>query len=113
MTGNLVTVFGMKACDTCRKALKELKKSGKNVVLRDVRTEPLSREQIGSFLEAFGNDLVNRHSATWRSLGEDERQAPVEQLLANHPALMKRPVIDDGLQVTLGWDKAVKKRHLG
>jgi arsenate reductase-like glutaredoxin family protein len=93
--------------------MRALDVTGKNVTFRDVRAEPLSREQILRFLEAFGDDLVNRRSTTWRSLDEDERQAPFEQLLAEKPALMKRPIIDDGEQVTLGWDKAVQKRHLG
>ena len=38
---------------------------------------------------------------------------PAERLLAVYPTLMKRPVIDDGYNLTLGWDAAVQEHHLG
>jgi Spx/MgsR family transcriptional regulator len=109
----LPTVYGLKNCDTCRTAVKALEASGQRVSFQDVRSEPLSEKDIRRFIEAFGDRLVNTRSTTWRGLSEEERQAPAGQLLADHPALMKRPVIDDGDRLTLGWDKAVQDRHLG
>jgi len=53
----------------------------------------------------FGADLVNRKSTTWRQLSEAERQRDPRELLAEHPALMKRPLIDDGGTLYLGWGK--------
>ena len=92
-------LYGIKSCDTCRKALKALPQAG----FRDVRAEPLSAEEIARFLEVFGDKLLNRASTTWRGLSEDERADDPAALLAEYPTLMKRPVIEDGEQVYLGW----------
>ena len=103
-----MVLYGIKSCDTCRKALKALSEAGRDVVFRDVRAEPLTEAEIASFHAAFGERLINRASTTWRSLGEAERAAPPEALLASHPTLMKRPVIDRDGSLTLGWGKDVQ-----
>ena len=103
-----VTVFGLKACDSCRAAVKALEASGRAVRLVDVRAEPLDAATRARFLGAFGAALVNRRSTTWRGLSEAERARPPEALLADHPALMKRPVIEAGGALHLGWDAGVK-----
>jgi arsenate reductase-like glutaredoxin family protein len=103
-----VTVFGLKACDTCRAAVKALEAAGRDVRLVDVRAEPLDDAARARFLDAFGEALVNRRSTTWRGLSEAERTRAPEALLADHPALMKRPVIEAGGALYLGWDAAVK-----
>ncbi|MEM1077532.1 MAG: ArsC/Spx/MgsR family protein [Pseudomonadota bacterium] len=81
--------------------------------LHDIRADPLSSEQIGRFLEAFGDALVNTRSTTWRGLDADARQSDPADLLAAHPTVMKRPVIEtpDGA-LYLGWGEAVKARLL-
>ncbi len=101
-------LYGLKTCDTCRKAAKALVAAGHAVTFRDVRAEPLSAAEIATFLAAFGDRLVNRSSTTWRGLDEAERARPAAELLAAHPALMKRPVLVEGEKITLGWDKAAQ-----
>lgn len=97
-------LYGLKNCDTCRKAKKALEAAGNDVTLRDVRAEPLSDAERKEFIAAFGEALLNRASTTWRGLSEEERGASADTLLAAHPALMKRPVIR-GHALTLGWKK--------
>lgn len=109
----MLTLYGLKTCDTCRNAVKALEASGKQVVFRDVRSDPLSPEILGRFLDAFGEKLVNTRSTTWRNFSEQERQASPARLLADHPTLMKRPVIDDGQDLFLGWSEAERSRYLG
>ena len=109
----MLNLYGIKSCDTCRKALKLLRESGRNVAFRDVREEPLPPETIERFLANFGQRLINDRSTTWRSLTETEKNRLPVDLLARHPTLMKRPVIEDGEALTLGWDKAVQARYLG
>lgn len=100
-------LYGIKSCDTVRKAWKALEAAGHEVQLRDVREAPLTEAEIAEFLAAFGDRLVNRTSTTWRGLDEVERARPAADLLAAHPTLMKRPVIR-GAALTLGWDKAAQ-----
>jgi arsenate reductase len=105
-------IYGIKACDTCRKAVKALEGAGKPAELVDIRATPLSGADRARFLAAFGDDLINRRSTTWRGLSEEERQGTPEALLAAHPTLMKRPVIDTGDALYLGWDAGVRQALL-
>lgn len=106
-------LYGLKTCDTCRKAVKALEAAGQAVTFRDVRSVPLSEAELHTFLDIFGDRLVNRASTTWRGLTDAEKSLPVTELLRTHPALMKRPVIKDGAKRTLGWDKAAQTQWLG
>ena len=99
-----ITIYGIKACDTCRKALKEIE----GAVLHDVRDAPLSEAQLGVFHDLFGEKLLNTRSITWRGLSEQDRQIPPIQLLLAYPTLMKRPVVASQEQTTIGWDAAAK-----
>jgi arsenate reductase len=106
-------VYGLRNCDTCRKAMRELAEAGHNPELVDVRDTPLDAATLDRFEGAFGAKLVNSRSTTWRGLSEAARALPVPELLAAHPAVMKRPVIetlDGGLH--LGWDASVKSSFL-
>lgn len=108
-----MVIFGIKSCDTCKKALKAIESTGKNADFWDVRNDPLSPETLKQFLDAFGEDLVNRRSTTWRNLSEEERARPPFELLTDNPTLMKRPVIKTEEGLTLGWTKDVQAIHLG
>ncbi len=110
-------VYGLGTCDTCRKALAALRAAGKPAELRDLRASPLSGAERDRFLAAFGPALVNRSSTTWRGLSEAERARPAADLLADYPALMKRPVIADrdgtgAERLWLGWGPEVRQAVL-
>ena len=106
-------VYGLKNCDTCRKAMKSLQKDGKTVDLIDVRADGLSVADIQRFHAVFGEALVNTRSTTWRGLSDEDRARNPLELLAEHPALMKRPVVEDGARLTLGWSADVAAEWLG
>lgn len=98
-------IYGLKNCDTCRKALKALP----DAELVDVRAEGISDDVLTQALEAFGDALINTRSTTWRSLDAEERQFAPLALLKAHPALMKRPLIVAGAAMHLGWTPATQK----
>ncbi len=104
-------LYGIKACDTCRKALKMLQEAGREVTFVDVRNAPLTRAQLETFHETFGDKLLNTRSTTWRGLDDSERTHNPLDLLSAHPTLMKRPVIDDGT-LYLGWAKDTQQALL-
>lgn len=97
-------LFGLKACDTCRKALKLLPAAQ----LVDVRGDGVPDEILEQALSDFGDKLVNTRSTTWRGLSDEDRAKPPLELLRAHPALMKRPLIEKDGQLFLGWDKGVQ-----
>lgn len=94
-------IFGLKNCDTCRKAVKALPQAQ----LLDVRADGVSAEIMAAAFETFGDALLNTRSTTWRGLSDQERAGAPLDLIAQHPALMKRPLIVNGAQMYLGWTK--------
>ena len=109
----MVTIYGLKNCDTCRKAVKSLDSNGLAVSLRDVRAEPLSRDELDAFFSIFGEKLLNTRSTTWRGLDEADRARDPMDLIAVYPALMKRPVVVSDYGTTLGWSGVNEALHLG
>jgi len=102
-------VYGIRTCDTCRKALKSLPVAR----LHDIRAEGLPEDVAQAALARFGEDLVNRTSATWRGLSQEARAAAPLALIAAHPTVMKRPLIDADGTLYLGWGQEVQAALLG
>ena len=97
-------IYGLKSCDTCKKAIRALPQAE----FVDVRADGVPAAVMARALETFGEALVNRRSTTWRGLDEAERARPPLDLLADHPTLMKRPLIEAGEALHLGWTPAVQ-----
>ena len=95
----MITLFGLKTCDTCRKALKALP----NAAFVDVREAGVPDAVMSKAFAQFGGALLNTRSTTWRGLDDEARKAPPLDLLAAHPTLMKRPLIQVGDALFLGW----------
>ncbi len=104
--------WGLKTCDTCRKAIKTLGAAGHDLLVIDVRADGVGADDLGRFHAEFGDELINRRSTTWRNLSEDERAQDPIDLLQKHPTLMKRPVIEQGENLTLGWAATVQSVYL-
>ena len=105
-----VTLYGLKNCDSCRKALKEIEADGHQVAMIDVREDGMDPGLLAGLLAKHGDDvLLNRKSTTWRELPNDEKDQKVYTLLTNHPALMKRPVLvaDEGKSY-VGWSADIR-----
>lgn len=105
--------FGLKSCDTCRKALKLLAEAGITPEVIDVRADGVSDKDRAAILAAFGDQALNRASTTWRGLTETEKASDPAALLAAHPTLMKRPVIEAKGEWTIGWKPDVQAKYLG
>ncbi len=105
--GAKLRFFGLKSCDTCRKALKSL--AALDVEIIDVRADGVSDIDRKAILAAFGDAAMNTRSTTWRGLSDEERAKGADALIAAHPTLMKRPVIEaDGVWYQ-GWTQATKQ----
>ena len=105
-----VTFYGLKSCDSCRRALKELDTAGIAVNVLDVRADGVPADVLTSLIETHGEErVINRKSTTWRGLDEGARNADPAALLAAHPTLMKRPVVilGDGSS-HVGWDAGTR-----
>ena len=110
-------LFGLKTCDTCRKALKELESSGKAVAFCDVSVDAPSKAQLTKWAKTAGWDtLLNTRSTTWRGLSAAEKTDISEKeailLMAQYPKLIKRPVIESNGKVYVSWSGAVREALL-
>jgi arsenate reductase len=104
----MMIVYGLKNCDTCRSAIKWLKAEGIDHIFQDFRKDGLNANSIRCWLEAVGSDtLLNRRGTTWRKLDEVQKQFNSDQelinLLQEYPALIKRPVFENGTSVIVGF----------
>ena len=104
----MITVYGIKNCDTCRKSLKWLKGEGIEYRYHDLRIDGLNRVSLLSWVESVGWDrLLNRRGTTWRNLPEFEKEGLDEtgavDLMLAHPTLIKRPVFEIGPRVFIGF----------
>lgn len=92
----MLTVYGIKQCDTCRKTLKWLEEQGIEHRFHDFRADGLPAALVQEWLQSpFADKLVNRRSTTWRQLSETQRESKGDallELLLAHPTLVKRPV---------------------
>ncbi len=106
-------LFGLKTCDTCRKAEKALRAAGHAPQVIDVRADGVPDSELAQFLTTFGEDLINRRSTTWRGLTPEDQARDPAELLRLHPTVMKRPVIELDGTLYLGWNKDVQAAVLG
>jgi arsenate reductase (glutaredoxin) len=113
-----LSVYGLKNCDTCKRARKELEAAGAQYAFHDVREDGVTKAQIAKWAKAAGWEaMLNKASAAWRGLPEDQKtgltEAKAVALMAAHPALIKRPLIVKGdTEVHVGWTAAVKEKIL-
>jgi len=109
-----LTVYGLKNCETCRKALAALDEGGHQPAFVDIRAEASLSALIPGWIAALGPaKIINRASMTWRKLSDDDKAradspATLAPLLDEHRTLIKRPVIVSGGTVHVGWTKDVK-----
>lgn len=110
----MITIYGIKQCDTCRKALKWAADQGLEHQFHDLRVDGLDAAQLRDWLASpFAERLVNQRSTTWRQLSEAEKSRSGDDLAAlllEHPALIKRPVfVAGGSVAAVGFDAASQK----
>lgn len=98
-------LYGLKNCDTCRKARAWLDQHGRAYRFHDLRADGLDPALLEMLERDLGWEaLLNRRGTTWRGLPEAERadvdRARALALMRVHPALIKRPIlVADGRSV--------------
>ncbi len=107
-----ITVFHYKNCETCRKALKWLDGQKVAVNLRPIVEEPPSASELKDLWTRSGLPLkkfFNTSGQSYRALPERERLDEMSddaklKLLAKDGKLIKRPIVDDGKHVLVGFE---------
>jgi arsenate reductase len=110
----MLSMYGLKTCDTCRMAMKALDVKNVTYAFHDVRAEGVTKAQVEKWAKAVGwEGLLNKSSTTWRELPEKDKASVDEKkaiaLMLKHPTLIKRPVIEFGAEIYVGWSDATRR----
>lgn len=104
----MLTVWGLRTCDTCRKAVKWLEGEEIPHKVMDLRADGVPAAELDRWIGALGwEPLLNKSSTTWRNLDAADRDGldanRARGLLTDHPTLIKRPVFVLGDRVIVGF----------
>ncbi|HLH50647.1 MAG TPA: ArsC family reductase [Roseiarcus sp.] len=103
-----IVIYGIKNCDTMTKARKWLDSRGASYAFHDYRVEGLERALLKDWAKALGwEKLLNKSSATFRALPDAAKQGLTEAkalaLMIENPTAIKRPVLDVGGKLLVGF----------
>ena len=112
------TIYGVKTCDTMRKARAWLDAHGVAYRFHDYRAEGIDRARLEGWMRKVGWEiLLNRASTTFRDLAAAAKESLTESkavaLMLAHPTAIKRPVLEGNGAVLVGFKAAEYERLLG
>lgn len=108
----MITLYGIPNCDTVKKARRWLDDQGVAYSFHDFKKQGVPPAQLDRWMRAVGAArLVNRQGTTWRKLDAAAQAAAASDagaraLMLAQPSVIKRPVIEAGERVLVGFDEA-------
>lgn len=104
----MLTVFGIKSCDTCRKARKYFVENDIEFQFHDVRDDGLGIQMLERWSSRIDwTKLLNKQSLTWRKVPEVDRDDMTKDralaLIIENPTLLKRPVLESDDFIAVGF----------
>jgi len=105
----MITVYGIRNCDTVKKALKWLEQEDVEYQFHDYKKLELEKKMLSAWCKQIDWELLlNRRGTTWRKLPDDARdninKTSAIALMLEHTSMIKRPVIDTGNELLVGFD---------
>jgi arsenate reductase len=103
-----VTIYGIKNCDTMKKARAWLDGRGVTYEFHDYKSAGIDRGVLEGWARAAGwETLLNRAGMTFRKLPEKDKTGLTEKkalaLMLAQPSMIKRPVLDVGGKLLVGF----------
>lgn len=104
----MVELYGIKNCDTVKKTRLWLDNNGISYQFHDYRVDGVTQNQLQSFADKLGwEKMLNRSSTSWRQLTPEQQadlsEAKALQLMLAMPTLIKRPILDTGSDLLIGF----------
>ncbi len=114
----MIKLYGIKNCDTIKKARDWLNNSHIKYQFHDYRIAGITDTQLRLWCNEFGwEQLINRRGLTWRKLPNEDKSDLNEEkaisLMQAHPAMIKRPILDTGELKILGFNPSEYEKILG
>jgi Spx/MgsR family transcriptional regulator len=103
-----VTIYGIKNCDTMKKARGWLDKRGIDYEFHDYKVSGIDKDKLAGWSKKVGWEiLLNKAGTTFRKLPEKDKADLTEKralvLMADQPSMIKRPVIESGGKLLVGF----------
>ncbi len=113
-----ITMYGIRNCDTVKKARAWLNANGTPFAFHDYKTAGVDAERLSGWVERLGwEKLLNRNGTTFRKLPEAERgdldADKATALMIAHPSAIRRPVVEAGDVLLVGFDTEAYSERLG
>ncbi|NOU22422.1 MAG: ArsC family reductase [Methyloglobulus sp.] len=113
----MVVLYGIKSCDTIKKARGWLDTNGIAYQFHDYRVDGLTPEQLQLFSASLSwNVMLNRSSTSWRQLSTEQQDGLTEakaiELMLHIPTLIKRPILDTGSELLVGFKPDIYQAKL-
>ena len=113
-----ITIYGIKSCDTMKKAFAKLDELGVGYDFHDYKKQGIDKDSVQRWVNELGIDKVlNKRGTTWRKLSDEQKQlADVDvnkaiELLINNTSMIKRPIIEGSYKknsvLLCGFDEPV------
>ena len=104
----LVTIHGIRNCDTMKKARAWLDAQGVEYAFHDYKTQGIDEARLQGWIDALGwEPLLNRAGTTFRTLPDADKAdlngAKAKRLMLAQPSMIKRPVLDVDGRLTVGF----------
>ena len=106
----MTILYGIPNCDTVKKARTWLAEHGRPYTFHDFKKQGVPPEALARWAQATGwEKLLNRKGTTWRALKPDQQAAGegaagAQLLMLTNPSIIKRPVVDWGDSITVGFN---------
>ncbi|HAI96369.1 MAG: ArsC family reductase [Cycloclasticus sp.] len=103
-----IVLYGIKNCDTIKKAKKWLTDEGVEFTFHDYRQNGLDAALLNKFEQQLGWEaMINKRGTTWRQLDEAVKASinkdSAKAIMLENPAIIKRPILDNGTTLALGF----------
>lgn len=107
----MTTLYGIKNCDTVKKARKWLDEQSVDYRFHDFRGDGLEADQVETWVAQLGwEQLINKRSTTWKQLDDATKAGLNDQsviaVVLENPTLIKRPLLDQDSNYTVGFKVA-------
>ncbi|MFA7270513.1 MAG: arsenate reductase [Sterolibacterium sp.] len=105
----MVKIYGIKNCVTMKKSFDWCEAHGVEVIFHDYKKQGVDRAKLVQWCQHLGwKSLVNSRGTTWRKLAPSQQEITTQSqavaLMLEYPSLIKRPVVETGTQLLVGFD---------
>lgn len=108
----MITIYGIRNCSTMKKVFAWLDENAVPYTFHDYGKSGVPERELKRWEKQLGwRTLLNTQGTTWRKLNEEQRsdlsREKAHALMREYPSLIRRPVVDTGRQLLVGFDERI------